>query len=174
MIQAWLAERAMTLLAVGIIFLSVAAGVAYWKYTIARDAGDAATRACTTAFEERDLRDIEHAKLLTWERQGEIKTLTEFYETHNQEQLRELHDYAKNTDASLAAANANVARLQRFNRTAQREASCPEGGQAAANDSSGIGGTGRETLQDTEIAVSLKALKIVMEEYVKKYFQVVP
>lgn len=164
MIQLWLIQNAMKLLAVFAIATITLGGISYWKHTIAKE-----TEAkCNAAWIERDRVDIEHAKLLRAERQGEIKIITQSYEDHNNAELTRYREYVETLTAANAAANANVNKLREHQAT--RKAGCPTGGEAKADNTGGIGGTGAEVVQ---IDASLKALEIVMEEYVLKYFEVV-
>lgn len=156
----------MKLLAVFAITTIALGSISYWKHTIAKETEE----KCNAAWIERDRIDIEHSKLLRAERTAEIRTIAKSYEDHNEHELTKYREYVKNlTDANIAA-NANVNRLRQYQTT--RKASCPAGRQTETDDSTRVGGTGGETLQDQEIAKSLKALEIVMEEYVKKYFEV--
>lgn len=165
-IQLWLIQNAMKLLAIFVVTTIAFGSISYWKHTIAEETRD----KCNNAWIERDRQDIEHAKLLRAERNAEIRTITKSYEDHNEHELSKYREYVANLTADNVALNTNVDRLRKYQ--AARKTSCPAGRQAAPDDSGGIGGTGGKTLQDEEIAKSLKALEIIMEEYVRRYFEV--
>lgn len=161
-IQLWLIQNAMKLLAIFAIATIALGSISYWKHTIAEE-----TKAkCNSAWIERDRIDIEHAKLLRAERQGEIKIITQSYEDHNNEELTRYREYVETLTAANVAANANVNRLRQYQAT--RKAGCPSGVPAETNDTSGTDRSGEEAIQ---VARSLKALEIIIEEYVEKYFE---
>lgn len=162
-IQIWLIQNAMKLLAVFAISTIALGSISYWKHTIAEETKE----KCNAAWIERDRVDIEHAKLLRAERQGEIKIITQSYEDHNETELTRYREYVKTLTVANATANDRVNKLQRH---AERKISCPAGGEAQADNTSGTSSGSAEALQ---IDKSLKALEIVMEEYVLKYFEVV-
>ncbi len=153
----------MRLAAVAIIVTLVTAGYFWWKHDIAQSAIEERDQE----WQDRDRIDIDHAKLLQHQREGEINELKQQYEHHNETELTRYREYVKTLTAANAASNDRVNKLQRH---AERKVSCAAGGETKANDSGGIGGTGAEAIQ---IDKSLKALEIVMEEYVLRYFEVV-
>ena len=153
----------MKLLAVFAIATIALGSISYWKHTIAEE-----TEAkCNAAWIERDRQDIEHSKLLRHSRNLEIQTIAKSYEDHNEHELKKYREYVETLTAANVAANANVNKLRQYQAT--RKVSCPAGRQAETNDTVGTGEGSGEAVQ---IAKSLKALEIVMEEYVKKYFEV--
>ena len=160
-IKLWAIQNAMKLIAIFTITTIALGAISYWKHTIAKETQD----KCNAAWIERDRQDIEHAKLLRHSRNLEIKTIIQSYEDHNEHELSKYREYVKTLTAANVAANANVNRLRQYQAT--RKASCPIGGQTEANDTTGASEGSGEAIQ---VAKSLKALEIVMEEYVKKYF----
>lgn len=163
MIQLWLIQNAMKLLAALAVVTITLGSISYWKHTIAEETN----AKCNAAWIERDRIDVEHSKLLYAERQGEIRAITQNYEDHNERELTKYREYVKTLTIANAASNDRVNKLQRHS---ERKVSCPVGGETEADNTGGIGGTGSEAVQ---IDKSLKALEIVMEEYVLRYFEVV-
>lgn len=162
-IKLWAIQNAMKLLAIFAVTTIALGAISYWKHTIAEETRD----KCNAAWIERDRQDIEHSKLLRHERNAEIRTITKSYEDHNEHELSKYREYVETLTALNAAANANVSKLRQYQ--AARKVSCPTGRQTETNDTIGASEGSGEAVQ---IAKSLKALEIVMEEYVKKYFEV--
>lgn len=163
-IQLWAIQNAMKLLAIFTITTIALGAISYWEHTIAEETRD----KCNAAWIERDRQDIEHSKLLRHSRNLEIQTIAKSYEDHNEHELSKYREYVETLTALNAAANANVSKLRQYNAT-KGKASCPAGRQTETNDTIGASEGSGEAIQ---IAKSLKALEIVMEEYVKKYFDV--
>lgn len=163
MIQLWLIQNAMKLLAVLAVVTIALGSISYWKHTIAEETKE----KCNAAWIERDRIDIEHAKLLRAERQGEIKIITQSYEDHNETELSRYREYVKTLTAANAASNDRVNKLQRY---AQGKTSCPAGVSTETDNTGGTDQSGEEAIQ---VAKSLKALEIIIEEYVEKYFEVI-
>lgn len=162
-LQLWLIQNAMKLLSILALTTISLGAVSYWKHTIANETEE----KCNAAWIERDRKDIAESARMKAEREGEIKTIIQSYEAHNEHELEKYREYVETLTAANVAANANVDKLRKYQTT--RKASCPAGRQTQADNTTGTSEGSGETLQ---IAKSLKALEIVMEEYVKKYFDV--
>lgn len=164
MIQALLAKYAMQLLGGLLAIAILTGGYYYWKHSVASEAH----KECNVAWEERDRKDIMKAVEIQASENAKIDIIKQFYEDRNNESKSKLNDYIETITADNAAANAAVARLRNYKAT--RAVSCENRMPTQANDTGGIGGTGNENIQT---AVSLKAVEIIIEDYVKKYFTVV-
>lgn len=164
MIQALLAKYAIVLIAI--------AGIVGYHYYSKHQAFNDGKAECRAEWEEAYRKDGDHAKLLEYQRQNENLALKNQYELHDSEQLRRLAEYAKTVTIDLSAANAAVSRLRGQQTT--RKNSC-SGGRADQTTSAGAPDSGSgKTLSDSDLATSLKALEILVEEYVKPNFEVVP
>lgn len=115
---------------------------------------------------ERDRQDIEHSKLLQAENKGKIAEIKKQYEDHNERELAKYNDYIKTLTTANVAANNSVNKLQRHS---ERKVDCVDRVSPKTNDTGGVSGSGAEAVQ---IAQSLKAIEIIMEDYVSKYFEI--
>lgn len=164
MIQALLAKYAMQILSGLLAVAVVAGGYYYWKHSVASEA----IAENTELWKERDRKDIQRAAEIQASENAKIEVIKQFYEDHNNDAKNKLNEYIETLTADNAAANAAVIRLRNHKTT--RTADCENRVQAGPNDSGRVGGTGEEAIQT---AISLKAVEIIIEDYVKKYFTVV-
>lgn len=164
MMQELLAKYAMQIIAGLLATAVVIGGYYYWKHGIASKA----IAENNELWKERDRKDLLHAAEIQASENAKIEVIKQFYEDRNNEAKSKLNDYIETLTADNAAANAAVIRLRNHKTT--RTASCENRMSAEANDSGRVGGTGEEAIQT---AISLKAVEIIIEDYVKKYFTVV-
>ena len=163
MIQALLAKYAMQILSGLLAVAVVAGGYYYWKHSVASEA----IAENNKLWKERDQKDIQHAAEIMAAENAKIEIIKQHYEDHNNAELNKFKDYVKTLTADNAAANAAVIRMRNYQ--ASRAASCENRVPTTTDDSSG---TGRASDEDLQTAMSIKAVEIIIEDYVKKYFVV--
>lgn len=162
-LQTLLAKYAMQILGGLLATALVIGGYYYWKHSVASEA--IAER--DAQWQERDRKDVQHAAEIMAAENAKIEIIKQHYQDQYNYGKEKLHEYIETLTAANASANANVIRLR--NAKAQRAASCENGVQARPDNSEGSGGSSDEALQT---AISLKAVEIIIEDYVKKYFVV--
>lgn len=163
MIQALLAKYAMQILGGFLAVAVLVGGYYYWKHGVASEA----IAENNKLWEERDRKDIQHAAEIMAAENAKIEIIKQHYEDHNNAELNKYREYVKTLTADNAAANANVIRMR--NAKAPGKVSCENRVQAGPDNTSG---TGRASDEDLQTAMSLKAVEIIVEDYVKKYFTV--
>lgn len=163
MIQALLAKYAMQILGAALAVAVVIGDYYYWKHGIASEA----RAECNAAWEERDRKDVQHAAEIMAAENAKIEIIKQHYQDQYNSGKEKLHEYIETLTADNASANANVIRLR--NAKTPRAVSCENGVRARPDNSEGTGGSSDEALQT---AISLKAVEIIIEDYVKKYFVV--
>jgi len=163
MIQALLAKYAMQILGGLLATALVIGGYYYWKHSVASEA--IAER--DEQWQERDRKDVQHAAEIMAAENAKIEIIKQHYQDQYNSGKEKLHEYIETLTAANASANANVIRLR--NAKSPRAVSCENGVSATSDNTGGIGGTG---IDDIQTAISLKAVEIIIEDYVKKYFVV--
>lgn len=149
-------------------FLALSIGVGgyyYWKHGVITKAKD----ECNAAWEERDRQDIKKADAIMAAENAKIEIIKQHYQDQFNMGREKLNDYIETLTVANADANAAVARMRNYKAT-QGKTSCENRVLTSANNTGGIGGTGSETLQT---AISLKAVELIIEDYVMKYLRVV-
>lgn len=163
MIKALLAKYAMQILAGFLAVAVVVGGYYYWKHGIASEA----IAENNKLWEERDRKDVQHAAEIMAAENAKIEIIKQHYQDQYNTGKEKFHEYIKTLTSDNAAANANVIRLRNYQAT--REAGCENRMSTTSNDTGGIDRTSDE---DIQTAISLKAVEIIIEDYVKKYFVV--
>lgn len=163
MIQALLAKYAMQIVGGLLATALVIGGYYYWKHSVASEA--VAER--DAQWQERDRKDVQHAAEIMAAENAKIEIIKQHYQDQYNSGKEKLHEYIETLTAANASANANVIRLR--NAKTPRAVSCEDRVSTASNDTGGIGGTG---LEDIQTAIDIKAVEIIIEDYVKKYFVV--
>ena len=162
-LQTLLAKYAMQILGGLLATALVIGGYYYWKHSVASEA--IAER--DAQWQERDRKDVQHAAEIMAAENAKIEIIKQHYQDQYNSGKEKLHEYIETLTAANASANANVIRLR--NAKTPRAASCENGMPTSSNDT---GGTGRASDGDIQTAISLKAVEIIIEDYVKKYFVV--
>lgn len=162
-IQAILAKYAMQILGGLLAAAIVIGGYYYWKHSVASEA----ISERDAQWQERDRKDVQHAAEIMAAENAKIEIIKQHYQDQYNSGKEKLHEYIETLTAANAAANANVIRLR--NSKTPRAVSCEDRVPTSTDNTGGIGGTG---IEDIQTAIDIKAVEIIIEDYVKKYFVV--
>lgn len=162
-LQTLLAKYAMQILGGLLAAALLIGGYYYWKHSVASEA--IAER--DAQWQERDRKDVQHAAEIMAAENAKIEIIKQHYQDQYNSGKEKLHEYIETLTAANASANANVIRLRNAKTT--RAISCENGLPTTTDNTGGIDRTSDE---DIQTAISLKAVEIIIEDYVKKYFVV--